>query len=111
MSLSNSLDAYNDCIDYFEQALADPAGIRIAFDTHGQASIFCMRMQQCRSLQRAFHRRIYPDDDPRYGRSEFDPLVVRQPRYDDVQHWWVYVERANASVVMVETLSTGASNA
>ena len=69
-----------------------------------------MRMQQCRSLQRAFHRRVYAEDDPSYGRSEFDCLVVRQPRYDDVQHWWVYVERANASVVMVEALSTGVNN-
>ena len=107
MSLPNTLDSYDDCLDYFEQALADSSGIRIAFTDGGQANLFCMRMHQCRSLQRALHRRLYPDTDPRHGRTEFDRLMVRQPRFDGEEHYWVYIERANSSVAAVETLSTG----
>jgi hypothetical protein len=106
MSLPSHLDAYEDCLDYFEKALADPSGIRISFDDYGQANLFTMRMHQCRALHRALHRRVYAPDDHRHGRSEFDKLMVRQPRYDDVAHWWVYVERADASVVSVESLTT-----
>ena len=106
MSLPNSIDSYDDCLDYFEQALGDPAGLRLEFAEYGQANHFTLRMHQARALQRALHRRLYTEDDPRYGRSEFDRLMVRQPREDDLGHWWVYIERSNSRVLSVESLST-----
>jgi hypothetical protein len=109
MSLPNNLDAYNAELDYFEQALADPTGIRIQFPDYGKANIFTMRMHQARSLQRALHKRIYTPDDVRHGRSEFDHLTVRQPREDTAGNWWVYVERTNATVISVEPLSQALS--
>jgi hypothetical protein len=105
MSLPTTLDSYDDCTDFFDRALADPFGIRIAFTDSGQAALFCMRMHQCRALHRALHRRLYPDDDPRHGRTEFDRLMVRAPRFDGEEHYWVYIERATSSVAAVETLS------
>ena len=106
MSLPNHLDAYEDCLDFFEQALADTIGLRIRFPTYGQAHHFTMRMHQARALQRALHKRIYPDDDPKHGRSEFDRVTVRTPREDDTQQWWVYIERNNSKVTAIEPLST-----
>lgn len=105
MSLPTHLDAYDDCLDYFEQALADSHGLRAEFNDYGQAHLFTMRMHQARALQRSLHRRLYPEDDPRWGRSDFDRLMVRQPREDDAGHWWVYIERTNSRVISVEPLS------
>ena len=104
MSLPTSIDAYDAELDYFQQAFDDPDGIRLSFTTYGEANLFVMRMHQARALQRQLHRRLYTSDDPKHGRSEFDRLMVRQPRYDDVQHGWVYIERSNARVVSVESL-------
>jgi len=109
MSLPAHIDAYDDCLDYFERALADPAGIRIEFDDYGQANLFTLRMHQARALQRQLHRRLYAADDVRHGRSEFDKLMVRQPREDDIGHWWVYIERSNSRVVSIEPLSQPAA--
>ena len=105
MSLPNTLDAFDDCIDYFDTALADPTGIRVEFAEYGQAHHFTLRMHQARALHRAHLRRVYAEDDHRYGRSEFDRLMVRQPREDEAGHWWVYIERSNSRVVSVEPLS------
>jgi hypothetical protein len=109
MSLPAHLDAYSDCLDYYERALADPHGVRVQFSDYGQAHLFTLRMHQARALQRALHRKIYTLDDVRYGRSEFDKLTVRQPREDTIGNWWVYIERSNARVVSVEPLSQPAA--
>ncbi len=109
MSLPAHIDAYDDCLEYFEAALTDPAGIRIEFSDYGQANIFTLRMHQARALQRQMHKRIYTEEDPKYGRSDFDRLMVRQPREDDAGHWWVYIERSNSKVVSVEPLTQGAA--
>lgn len=106
MSLPNHLNAYDAELDYFEQALADPSGVRVQFQDYGQANLFTLRMHQARALQRALHKRIFIADDPRHGRTEFDKLTVRQPREDTSGAWWVYIERTNASVVSVEPIST-----
>ena len=111
MSLPAHIDAYEDCLDYFEQALAKPTGIRVEFEDYGQANIFTLRMHQARALQRAMHKRIYTSDDPKHGRSEFDRLMVRQPREDDAGHWWVYIERSNSRVLSVEVLGEESPNA
>ena len=105
MSLSNALDAYDDCIIYYEKALEDPTGIRVEFKEYGQAHHFSLRMHQARALHRAHLRQVYTPEDVRYGRSEFDRLVVRQPREDDAGHWWVYIERTNSRVISFEPLS------
>lgn len=109
MSLPVHIDAYEDCLDYFEQALGQPSGIRVKFEEYGQAHLFTMRMHQARSLQRALHKRLYPSEDPRYGRTEFDKLMVRQPRQDTEDFWWVYIERSNSRVMRVEPLSPEAA--
>lgn len=111
MSLPTHIDAYDDCLDYFQQALDDTHGLRLRFADYGQANIFTLRMHQARALQRQLHRRLYDANDPRYGRSEYDKLMVRQPRQDTEDMWWVYIERSNSRVVSVETLSQPAAGA
>lgn len=111
MSLPTHIDAYDDCMEYFQQALDDDLGLRIKFTDFGQANLFTLRMHQARALQRQLHRRLYPESDIRYGRSEFDKLTVRQPKQDTEDMWWVYIERSNSRVVTVESLSQPATGA
>jgi hypothetical protein len=112
VSLPNHLDAYDDCLDYFEQALTDPIGLRLKFEDYGQANLFTMRMHQARALQRTDHQRIYSPEDPRWGRSDFDRLMVRKPQYEEIENaWWVYIERGNSRVIAVEPLSEGVTDA
>lgn len=105
MSLPARIEAYDDCFDTFDAALADAHGYRVCFADHGAANIFMLRMHMARSLQRDLHKRIYPKDDPKWGSSEYDKLVVRTPRQDAAGEWWVYIERASSSILAGEPLS------
>jgi len=105
MPLSEVVGAYNDCFDYFEKALGDPAGIRVKFNSREEAYTFQIRMNYARTLQRRDSRRLYEPKDPRWGTSEFDHLVVRSPREDSEGMWWIYIEHQGRNVLAVESLS------
>lgn len=78
MSLTNSLKAYKDCADAFEQALGNSQGIRIKFTTPSAAIHFRMRLHQYRKLDRESNAKIYPDPNhPNHGTSMYDPIVCR----------------------------------
>lgn len=102
MSLPNRIGAYNDCFEVFEKALA--SGLRCEFASHPEAAMFMMRLHQARSLQRDEHKRIYERNDPRWGASEYDKLIVRSPREDGAGHWWVYLELAGSNILSFEPL-------
>jgi hypothetical protein len=104
MTLPTVIGAYNDCLDYFDQALLATKGIRIQFADYTVAKYFVLRMSQARVLQRDESRRVYPRDDPKWGRSEYDGLQVRNPIEDEDGLWWVNVERHNARVLTVEEI-------
>jgi hypothetical protein len=59
-------------------------------------------MCNARALHREETERLYKPDDPRHGRSPYDPLVVRKPREDSVGHWWVYIERHGSNILSIE---------
>lgn len=107
MSLPEQLAAYNDCFDVFDKAMADPTGIRCVFDKYERAKFFQLRMNQARSLMRKESTRLYPQNDPRHNKSEYDSLVVRNPVEDEAHEWWVYIERHGSVILGIESLSTG----
>jgi hypothetical protein len=105
MALSEQIAAYPDCFDLFDRAMAHPVGVRALFKSESAARFFQMRMNQARTLQRRDSRRAYPAEDPRYGTSEFDPLIVRiKPAAEDDGTWWVYVERHGVEITNIEEL-------
>lgn len=92
MPISPQISAYEDCFDLYQQALEDSIGVRTRFDDYGGAHHFVTRMHQARVLQRRESTRLYKQSDPQWNKSEYDALVVSQPREDDEGKWWVYVK-------------------
>lgn len=91
MTISNSVLAYDDCYDLFEQALTSDKGIRIEFDEVGKARQHVMRMHQARQLTRNQNTKIYSKDHPMFGKSEYDQLRCSCREVDEV--WYVYIEK------------------
>lgn len=93
MALSESIAAYEDCYDTYERAMKAPKGIRVLFDNKKAASYFRIRMNQARVLQRRESMRMYPREDPRYGKSEYDKFRIKLVEAaEGTGEWWVYVD-------------------
>lgn len=105
MTTSTSRFAYEDCYALYEQAIADPKGIRIPFDTYGEAKQIQMRLNRARVIDRAENRKIYHPDDPMFGRSAYDGIQCKIQSTDG-RHW-VFMERIDAREFEVESLSDG----
>lgn len=106
MSLPQRLAAYDDCRKLFERAANSTLGSRAAFKTYGEANMFSLRMQTCRKLERQEMERIYDAQDPAWGKTEWDHLIVKKPiEGSEPDTWWVYVSPAGANIVSVEDLN------
>lgn len=103
MTTSTSRAAYSDCFELFDRAL-EKGRIRIGFDTKGEAHQLFTRLQYSRILDREESTRIYEVEDPHYGISAYDPLIVRRPR-DENEKWWVYIEPRSSAKYDVEELA------
>lgn len=79
MPTSTSRLSYEDCFDYFDQALADPKGLAMAFEFSGDARQFRLRMNAARALDREENARLYADNQnhPLFGRSMYDQLQLK----------------------------------
>jgi hypothetical protein len=104
MSLPNRLEAYPDCIEVLDRAAATPGGVRVMFKDYGEAGLFGMRLNQARYLQREKLKRLYEPNDPRWGSSEHDKLMIRKPRQDADENWWIYIEPAGATILCIEPI-------
>lgn len=105
MSLSTSILAYDDALQFLERALADPKGVRACFgQDEGKATHFRMRCHVGRNLSREQNAKIYEREDPLHGRSMFDVLTLRVVQDDDAGEWWVYATR-NEPPPIIESLS------
>jgi hypothetical protein len=90
MVTSTSRNAYEDCFDLLDQALASPAGIRNGpFDTGGARQLR-VRLHYARTLERQDARLIYEPEDPKWNTSPHDSLVIRIKEIDE--EYWVYIE-------------------
>lgn len=103
MTTSTNLDAYTDCIELFDRAIASTKGIRLPFTDSGRARHLIVRLNTTRSLIRNKNRQIYAPEDPLYAATPYDTLTVRQPRKID-STWWVYIEPRMAEYGEIEVL-------
>lgn len=106
MSLSTSILAFDDALQFLERALADTKGVRACFgESEGNAMHFRMRCHAARNIARQDNIRLYTDrDHPLHGRSVYDVLTLRVLQDDDEGEWWVYATR-NVMPAVVESLS------
>jgi hypothetical protein len=96
--------SYGDAYDALDRAKDDLKGIRIKFSDYAAACTFRSRLHYARTVDRRDNTQIYDEGDPLYGRSVYDPLVVRI-KEDTEGAWWVYVEHASIDSMIVESLS------
>jgi hypothetical protein len=106
MTAPTSRLAYLDAFEAWEKADADPRGIRLRFTTKENAQTFRSRLHNARSIDRSDNTVIYREDvdNPLYGRSVYDPFVVRL-KEDEEGMWWIYIERSSIDRLVVESLS------
>ena len=93
MALSESIAAYEDCFEAFDQATRSTKGIRVLFVNKKAAGYFRIRLNQARVLSRREAMRQYERTDPRYGKSEFDKFRVKLVEAaEETGEWWVYID-------------------
>src|SRR5260370_32811402 len=77
MVMATSRFAFKDCYDVFDMAMKDPKGVRIKFKDSGRMYYFRHRLHAARQVDRTENRRIYEQDHPMDGKSEYDLITVR----------------------------------
>lgn len=105
MSLSSSTLAYTDCFRVFEQALADPNGVRVLLPNMNAATFLRMRLHKARQLDRDNNLKVYTEnrDHPLYGKSQFDGLVIKIRQ--EGEGTYLYLEPVDTLEYEVEGLS------
>ena len=104
MSLSNSLQSYSDCLDFFEAVVDDPKGGRVFIGSYEDAHFFRMRCNQARKLHRERNKMIHDPGKPLHGSSEYDPLCL-QIKQDTEGNHWVYATRMKIDASQIDLLS------
>ena len=103
MTAAVSRLAFNDCFDIFDQAIADPTGIRVAFSSEGAAIHFRMRLHRARTIDRQDNAKLHPSDHPMHGRSPYDQIIIKIRKVEE--GWFVYLEALlDAGRLRVESL-------
>lgn len=95
--------AYNDAFEAMNKALDDPTGIRIQVGSLPEAYTLRSRLHYARRIDRRDNTNL-EETDELYGRSAFDPLIVRI-KQDEEGEWWVYIERSTLKHNVIESLS------
>src|SRR6266576_3824526 len=93
---------HQDCFDLMDQAIANVKGTRIKFPDHGAAWHFRLRLHKARRIDREDNTRTFERDHPMYGRSIYDPLVVKIRVIDG--DTWLYLEKLSVEHFVVESL-------
>ena len=104
MTIPQNRMSYQDIYEKFDLALEDPKGIRIPFDTYGEAQHYQMRMHSARSVDRRENAKMHDEGHQLHGQSVYDVLQVRIRKGEDGTHF-VYVEPKDKYVGEVEHLS------
>lgn len=107
MAISNSRFSYGDCYDLMDKALADPKGIRIKFNSWGDALHFRLRLHTARRIDRKDNLDVFPAEHAMHGKSPYDPLIMRLKRTADGEVTWLRLEKVDAREFEVESLTDG----
>lgn len=103
MAMSDSRLAFKDCYELYEKALDDPKGIKVKFPTHDDAWHFRHRLHHARILDRRDNKRVFDEDHPMHGLSEYDKITIRVTRTDDGA--WLRMTRIDAKLYKIVSLT------
>ena len=82
--------AYGSYFDLLDRALDTEMGVRIECQTQGEAYQHRTRLHTARKIDRKLNRESRDIDDPNYGVSDYDKLIVSTRTADG--KWWVYIK-------------------
>lgn len=109
MPLPDTIQAYQDCLDFMDKAIEDEVGARLPFPSKEQAEHWRMRCNQARTLDRRRNKLVFVPGDKMYGCSEYDPLQFTI--HEDTEGWFhVYARIMKLDPGRVELLSEVESN-
>jgi len=77
VAYNTSITSYPDIRAALDKALESAKGVRLRFSDEKAAMTFKGRVHSLRYLDRKENTKIYSDKDPMYGRSAYDPLMVK----------------------------------
>lgn len=77
MAYNASINGYIDIRAALDKTLATEKGMLFRFPDEKAALTFKGRVNSCRYLDRKENKKIYPADHPMWGKSIYDPLMVR----------------------------------
>lgn len=104
MTVPKNRMSYADIYKVYDQALADPMGVRVPFNNRAEAQHYQLRMHQARAIDRKDNKELYPEGHALHNNSAYDVLQVRLREAEDGS-WFVYVEHKERLVAEVESLS------
>lgn len=104
MAFSRSPLSYADVRDALEQALASEKGVAIECPDHGAAIALRQRMNTFRKIDRSENRKVYPEDHPLHGNSNFDRLSLRVPPKGDANDNQVQLVKITEGTFSVKPL-------
>ncbi|MFA6159428.1 MAG: hypothetical protein WC763_07420 [Candidatus Paceibacterota bacterium] len=104
MSVSNSILAYQDCLEILDRASEDELGARIKVDNMDAAIHLRSRIHYARKLHRQENAKTYEASHVMHGKSHYDALVVRIK--SDGSAIYVYLERTDKVAGEIEPLSS-----
>lgn len=107
MVASASRFSYGDCYDLMNKALADPKGIKVKFESYGDALHFRLRLHTARRIDRKDNLEVYPEGNVMHGKSAYDSLIMRIRTLADGTSW-LRMEKVEAVKFHVESLSEAA---
>ncbi len=101
MPPSQNLAAYSDCVEHFERALSSEKGIALTLPSKGEAIRMSQRLHACRDLHRKQSRKVYPEDHPSYGKTDWDHFKVSKDPDNDCR---LLIQPYSQNVLTVEEL-------
>lgn len=101
MPYANSLQAYPDVRQLFDQALESDKGLRLTFASENEATTSAGRFNAFRVRDRKENAKIYPADHPMHGNSVYDGLQVQVRKADKM----VIIKKLDINHFNVETLT------
>jgi hypothetical protein len=98
MSTSNSKFAYEDCFDLLDEALESNTGVRIRLEDDDVTEQWRVRLHRARQISRSESKERYQPDDPNYGKSVYDKLVVSVKIAHGAR--WIYITTRKAPLII-----------
>lgn len=84
--------AHTDILAAMDRAISNGKGVRVfCGPSLGDAVNLRQRAYRAREIDRRENRKIYEPEDPLYGRSVYDRLLMI-PRENDADGWFLYIE-------------------